>query len=39
MKSVTNRIRVFLFGIFVAILGLINPEKALQSVARALGEE
>lgn len=39
MKPITNRIRVFLFGIFVAFLGLINPDKAIQSVARALGKE
>lgn len=36
MKPITNRIRVFLFGISVALLGLINPAKALQSAYQAL---
>lgn len=38
MKPITDRIRVFLFGITVAFLGLVNPAKALQSVQQVLGE-
>lgn len=29
---ITDRIRVFLFGITVAVLGLINPSEALKSI-------
>lgn len=36
MKAVTNRIRVFLFGITVAFMGLVNPAKALQSAYQVL---
>lgn len=36
MRFVTDRIRVFLFGIAIALLGLYNPEKAVQAAARAL---
>ena len=36
MKWITDRIRVFLFGICVGVLGLISPSKALQSAHRAL---
>lgn len=36
MKAITYRLRVFLFGIFVAILGLINPNKAIECVIKAL---
>ena len=36
MKPITDRIRVFLFGITVAILGLINPSRALQSAHEVL---
>lgn len=38
MKPITNRIRVFLFGITVAFLGLVNPAKALQTAHQVLGE-
>lgn len=36
MKPITDRIRVFLFGIVVAVLGLINPRKTLQTVYQVL---
>lgn len=36
MRFVTDRIRVFLFGIVVAILGLWNPHKTVEAVAKAL---
>lgn len=36
MKPITDRVRVFLFGIAVAVLGLINPSKALQTAERAI---
>lgn len=32
MTFVINRIRVFVFGIAVALLGLWSPSKALQTV-------
>lgn len=38
MKPITDRIRVFLFDITVALLGLINPAKALQTAYQVLGE-
>lgn len=39
-KFVVDRLRVFVFCIAVAILGLINPAKALQSTYKALdGQE
>ena len=38
MKPITDRIRVFLFGITVAFLGLVNPAKALQNAYQVLGE-
>lgn len=38
MKPITDRIRVFLFGITVAFLGLVNPAKALQTAYQVLGE-
>lgn len=38
MKPITDRIRVVLFGITVAFLGLVNPSNALQSVQQVLGE-
>ena len=31
MRFVTDRIRVFLFGIAVAVIGLVSPSKALQT--------
>ena len=36
MKFVTNRIRVFLFGIAVAIIGLYDPSLALRSAHKVL---
>jgi len=36
MKPITDRIRVFLFGITVAFLGLVNPSKALQTAFNVL---
>jgi len=36
MKFFTDRIRVVFFGIVIVFLGLINPEKALESVHRVL---
>lgn len=38
MKPITDRIRVFLFGITVAFLGLINPARALQNAYQVLGD-
>ena len=38
MKPITDRIRVFLFGITVAFLGLVNPAKVLQTAYQVLGE-
>ena len=31
MRHVTDRIRVFLFGICIAVMGLYKPSKALQT--------
>lgn len=39
MKQITDRVRVFLFGITVAVMGLINPSKALQTVDQVLNKE
>jgi hypothetical protein len=36
MKAITNRLRVFAFGIAVAFLGLVDPAKALQAVDEVL---
>lgn len=36
MKAVTDRIRVFVFGISIACMGLVNPRKALQTAFDAL---
>lgn len=36
MRFITDRIRVFLFGIAIALLGLYNPKKAVQAAADAL---
>ena len=38
-KPVTNRIRVFAFGIAVAFMGLISPSKTLQAVDAALNRQ
>ena len=39
MKMITDRLRVFAFGIAVAILGLVNPGRALQAVADVLNRQ
>lgn len=31
MRFVTDRIRVFLFGICISVMGLFSPSKALQT--------
>lgn len=36
MRVITDRVRVFLFGIAIAVLGLINPAKALDTAEDAL---
>jgi hypothetical protein len=36
MRFITDRIRVFLFGIAIALIGLYNPQRAVQAAARAL---
>lgn len=36
MKFFTDRIRIVLFALGIIVLGMINPKKALQSVAQAL---
>lgn len=36
MKFVTDRVRVFLFGIVIAFMGLINPSWALRKCHEAL---
>ena len=39
MKAITDRIRVVLFGIAVALLGIVNPSKALQVANAVLNRE
>jgi DNA-binding NarL/FixJ family response regulator len=39
MKAITNRLRVFAFGISVAFLGLISPSKTLQAVDAVLNRQ
>jgi hypothetical protein len=39
MKQVTDRLRVFAFGIFVAFAGLVNPSKTLQAVDAVLNRQ
>lgn len=39
MRIITDRLRVFAFGIAVSILGLINPSRALQAVADVLNRQ
>jgi hypothetical protein len=34
MNHITDRIRVFLFGIVIAFMGLYNPTKTLQTIDR-----
>lgn len=36
MRFITDRIRVFLFGIAIAILGLWSPSKAVEAAVDAL---
>ena len=36
MRFITNRIRVFAFGIVIALMGLWSPSKALQAAYSAL---
>jgi len=36
MRFITDRVRVFLFGIAIAIMGLWNPSKAVQAAFDAL---
>ena len=36
MRFITDRIRVFLFGVAIAILGLWNPSKAVRAASDAL---
>ena len=36
MRFITDRIRVFLFGIVIAVLGLISPSRAVRSAYNAL---
>jgi hypothetical protein len=36
MRFVTDRIRVCLFGLAIALLGLYDPEKAVRAAADAL---
>ena len=38
IKAVTDRIRVFLFGIVVAVMGLVNPSFALRVTAAVLND-
>jgi hypothetical protein len=38
MNPITDRIRVFLFGISIAFMGLVNPMKALQTVDRVFND-
>lgn len=36
MKFITDRVRVFVFGITVAIMGLYSPAKTIRSARTAL---
>lgn len=36
MKPLTDRLRVFAFGIVIAFMGLWKPSKALQTAAETL---
>jgi hypothetical protein len=36
MRFITDRIRVCLFGLAIAFLGLYNPDKAVRAAADAL---
>ena len=36
MRVITDLVRVFLFGLAIAVLGLINPTKALDTAQDAL---
>lgn len=39
MEWITNRVRVFLFGLSVAFLGLINPSRSLRVAHEILTEK
>jgi hypothetical protein len=39
VKAITNRLRVFAFGIAVAFMGLISPDKTIQAVDAALNRQ
>ena len=39
MKFFTSRIRMFLAGIFLAVLGLISPSATAQAIVDALDRE
>lgn len=39
IKAVENRIRVFAFGIAVALVGLFDPRLALQATAAVLNRQ
>lgn len=36
MRVITNRIRMFLFGIVVAFMGLVNPDETLRVIAKLM---
>jgi hypothetical protein len=39
MKAITNRLRVFAFGIAVAFMGLVSPSKTLIAVNAVLNRQ
>lgn len=39
MKAITDRLRVFVFGISVAFLGLVSPSKTLIAVNAVLNRQ
>jgi hypothetical protein len=36
MTFITNRIRMFLFGIVVAFMGLVNPDETLRVISKLM---
>jgi hypothetical protein len=36
MTFITNRIRMFLFGIVVAFMGIVNPDETLRVIAKLM---
>jgi disulfide bond formation protein DsbB len=36
MTCITNRIRMFLFGIVVAFMGIVNPDETLRVIAKLM---